>query len=99
MSRDLIDRQAVIDMVRNCNVKEVTPAYMLIDKAETMTELMMLPSIEPERKKGHWIYYDEYAEAVTHTCSECGKRMTTAIGEKASFCWNCGADMRGEQDG
>lgn len=52
----------------------------------------------PERKTGHWLFLDEYDEAVTHTCSECGKRMTTAIGVKASFCWNCGADMRGEQE-
>ena len=53
-----------------------------------------LQEIEPERKKGHWIYCDEYDGAVTHICSECGKHMTTAIGVKASFCWNCGADMR-----
>ena len=69
---------------------------------ETIEEYILdngtLSFAEPERKKGHWVYYDEYAEAVTHTCSECGKRMTTAIGVKASFCWNCGADMRGEQN-
>ena len=45
---DLISRQAAIDAVRNCSVKEVTPAYMLINKAEVMTELMMLPSAQPE---------------------------------------------------
>ena len=43
---DSISRQAAIYAVRNCNVKEVTPAYMLIDKAEIMTELMMLPPTE-----------------------------------------------------
>ena len=97
---DSINRQAAVDAVNKCSVKEVTPAYMLIDKADAMMELRLLPSVQPERKKGHWIYYDEYAEAVTHTCSECGKRMTTGIYEKASFCWNCGADMReGKQDG
>ena len=48
---DCISRQAAIDMVRKCNVKEVTPAYMLIDKSEIMTELMMLPSAEPEQFK------------------------------------------------
>lgn len=45
---DTISRQAAIDVVRRCSVKEVTPAYMLIDKAEVMTELMMLPSAQPE---------------------------------------------------
>ena len=56
------------------------------------------PSAESERKKGKWIYDHEYAEAVTHKCSECGKRMTTGIGMKANFCWNCGADMRGGEE-
>ena len=46
---DTIYRQAAIDAVRKCSVKEVTPAYMLINKAEVMTELMMLPSAQPEQ--------------------------------------------------
>jgi len=45
---DTIYRQAAIDVARKCSVKEVTPAYMLINKAEVMTELMMLPSAQPE---------------------------------------------------
>lgn len=45
---DLINRQDVIDVARKCPVKEVTPAYMLIDKSEIMTELMLMPSAEPE---------------------------------------------------
>ncbi len=46
MSKDSIYRQDAIDVVRKCSVKEVTPSYMLIDKAEAMTELMTLPSAE-----------------------------------------------------
>ncbi len=46
---DLINRQAAIEAVRKCSVKEVTSDYMLIDKAEIMTDLMMLPSAQPER--------------------------------------------------
>ena len=45
---DLISRQMAINALRKCSVKEVTPAYMLIDKAEAMTELMMLSSPQPE---------------------------------------------------
>ena len=41
---DTISRQDAIDVARKCRVIEVTPAHMLIDKAEVMTELMMLPS-------------------------------------------------------
>ena len=49
---DLIDRQVIIDAVRKCSVKEITPAFILVDKAEVMTELMMLPSAQPDQK---WI--------------------------------------------
>ena len=59
---DTISRQAAIEKVRKCRVIEVTPAYMLIDKAEVMTELMMLPSAQPEEvkcKKCRYVYYDK----------------------------------------
>lgn len=46
--KDSIDRSAALDVIKKCSVKEVTSAYMLIDKAEAMTELMMLPSAESE---------------------------------------------------
>ena len=48
MSKDTIYRQDATDVIRNCNVKEVTPAYMLIDKVEAMTELMQLLSTQPK---------------------------------------------------
>lgn len=46
MSKETIYRQDAIDVARKCSVKEVTPAYMLIDKAEIMTELIKLPSAQ-----------------------------------------------------
>lgn len=88
--KDTISRQDAIDAVSDgmCSGWDCD----VIDKLKTV------PSAQPERKTGHWIYYDEFDGAVTHTCSECGKRMTTAIGVKASFCWNCGSYNGGEQD-
>ena len=62
---NLISGQAAIEAVRKCSVKEVTPAYMLIDKAEVMTELMMLPSAQPEIircKDCKWWSNDDYRE-------------------------------------
>ena len=53
--KDPIDRQAAVDVARKCIVKEVTPTCMLIDKAEIMTELMMLPSIQPDGIPLEWI--------------------------------------------
>lgn len=51
---------------------------------------------EPERKTGKWILDTEQYEAVTCVCSECGSIMTTPKHDRAKYCWNCGADMRGE---
>ena len=47
--------------------------------------------IEPERKKGKWIYYDPNG----FKCSECGGYLEIGGGDvKMNFCSNCGADMR-----
>lgn len=59
---DCISRQQAIDVARKCSVKEVTPAYMLIDKAEVMTDLMMLPSAQP--KLPDWVQkVEEYRKS------------------------------------
>ena len=104
---DTINKQAAVDVIRKCNVKEVTPAYMLIDKAEAMMELMMLPSAQP-RKKGKWTatYSDCDGDVwVSWKCSNCGYVRKkgwkyTDDGKKpdALFCEMCNADMRGEQE-
>ena len=86
---DLISRKAAIDAVRKCSVKEVTPAFMLVDKAEVMTELMMLPSAQPETAKrivgksrnGMTLWYqcdmcNEPVDAQDNFCRGCGRRLT-----------------------
>ena len=89
---DTINRQAAVDVIRKCNVKEVTPAYMLIDKAEAMTELMMLPSVQ--HRKGQWIDKSGGIEGAWNYCSVCGEQAIDLY----DFCPNCGADMRGKQE-
>ena len=79
---DLISRKAVLEELSRFNLHE-----------DTITRLQMavmkLPSVQPERKKGHWD--DEH-------CSECG--FYVYYGDMRNYCPCCGADMReGEQDG
>lgn len=69
MKDDTISRQLAVETIRKCAVKEVTPAYMLIDKAETMTELMMLPSAQPDIircKDCRW--WDKYGDCDNGYC-------------------------------
>lgn len=65
----LVHLEDVIEVVRKCSVKEVTPAYMLIDKAEVMAELMMLSPAQPEKDIGikGWI------------CPVCGRGLAPYV--------------------
>lgn len=58
------------------------------DDAETR-----LMSLEPERKKGEWIF-----DGDCFICSECGSAFNWwARSQCSNFCPNCGADMEGEK--
>ena len=51
------------------------------------------PTVQPERKKGKWIYDGQYH----YRCSNCGEHIygdADATPDINKFCWNCGADMR-----
>lgn len=95
---DTVCRQAAIDAVRKCSVKEVTPAFMLVDEAEVMTELMALPPAQPERKTGKWLA-DNSPGGGFWVCS-CCKFPSEAFAANVlyKFCPNCGADMREERE-
>ena len=73
---DAINRQDAIDVARKCHVKEVTPAYMLIDKSEIMTELMLMPSAEPEP---HWIPCSERLPDEDHWLGGSGKQFSDNV--------------------
>lgn len=88
---DLIDRQAAIEALKPC----AGVGNRALDK------LRALPSVEPERKTGRWMFPDPPIHKPI--CSECGK---PCIGLHAfeyqltDYCPNCGARMEGgEADG
>ena len=54
------------------------------------------PTIEPERKKGHWIRHPEQRNIFngkTIECSECHEKYTVQYVEDELFCRPCGAEM------
>ena len=67
--------------------------------AYSKTQVDNAPTITPERKRGRWMPHEnEYSEHYGDKCSVCGEWYVMPSG-KTNFCPNCGADMRGEQEG
>ena len=105
-ANDAISRQQAIDIVKELTI--TIEGYEMHNQAvmNYCAEIIQLPPIQPEPKRGKWIrtgsgsLYDHYE------CSECGKAPKwECMGDNrwkiafTDFCPNCGADMRGEQDG
>ena len=101
-SNDCISRQAAIDAI-HCKIT-VTGRQNAELVAATMSafvdRIRALPSAQPERPKGEWIHIrDEEDGNALYECSVCHKGEVHVPIVEVSYCWNCGADMRGEQDG
>lgn len=55
-----------------------------------------MPSVQPERKTGKWIYTgeDDGNGNAYCNCSICGAGENHSRQVKVRYCWNCGAEMR-----
>lgn len=69
------------------------PKFETYQNILTNTIVLLKEQEAVKPKTGHWIFESAYCEAWSHTCSECGKRMTTAYNTYANYCSNCGAKM------
>ena len=84
--KDAVSRQAAIDAFEG-------ELYSLL----LFEKIQNLPSAQPERQKGEWIDHTEdgYVECpFCHSATNCDGNK-----DELHFCFSCGADMRGKQDG
>lgn len=104
---DLISRQAAIDALGERPMSWTDSDYELgqrnqydLDKAH----LELLPSAQPERKKGEWIFCEnETGEGSnTYKCSACGEIQMLIDGTPKengwAYCPKCGSKMDEEED-
>ena len=89
---DLIERQAAIDALN----KMLHDCFWADDEEldAVITTLNELPSAQPERKNGKWLDGSIPTYAI---CNVCAYQERYAY--ENNFCPNCGADMRGDNDG
>ena len=88
---DTISRKKAIEAVKDA----LNPNIVSFVKAKMA--LKALPSAQSERQKGEWIDYTEdgYVECpFCHSATNCDGNK-----DELHFCFSCGADMRGKQDG
>ena len=96
---DLISRQAALEKVRTMQTYKlfVGDDMILVDKADVQTELMMLPSVQPEPKEGHWIPVTNGRGG--HECNKCHEYAPSYQNSDehlTRFCPYCGTKMKGE---
>lgn len=105
MMDDLISRQEAIDGINNICPVDTEYDCTLLDRVDVRCVLSDLPSAQPDRKKGNWVYgEDEYGIDGYH-CDKCGffvpwdytHKFISYI-EDYNFCPSCGADMRGSNN-
>ena len=100
---DIISRQEAIDALIDRFADEDSPCieYMVYwDHGMVIDTLKHVPTAQP--KKGKWILIrpdEDKAGNGLYECSECGKGDIHAPEVEVPFCWNCGAYMRGGEDG
>lgn len=88
---DTISREAVADAINGIECTRHTTWYEFYQKV--MTAVEKLQPAEPNR--GKWIYQNGMIK-----CDQCLRAIRRIDHDGLlNFCPNCGADMRGEQDG
>lgn len=103
---DLIFRSAAIEAMTadnlNRNLDSVHDDDMKRAARAAQRALARLPAAQPERTRGKWIRHTElkniYGGKIIE-CSVCGEKYVVQHVEDEKYCRNCGADMRGREDG
>ena len=83
-------------LIRLEDVLAVIDRRTVKGKLQVAREVLKLPTIEPQRKRGKWIEYDN-SHCECPFCHEEWSYFNNEV-EHFNYCPNCGADMREPED-
>ena len=99
----LIDANALLERIEaripSCSFQPLDMARAT-GYREAMKLIAIAPTVE-ERPKGEWILNEKESKRhieLIYFCSACEVGEAWGDNERRSFCPNCGADMRGEEE-
>ena len=102
---DCIDRKATLDaIIKRLGIKN--EAYLLEAERVIYQQILAMPSVTPQPRKGHWIVQPSNKEQgerdfIWWKCSECGQVIFSETEkdrkEFHAFCGRCGAKMESEE--
>ena len=108
--QDLISRQAAIDALKGLPTwwadgggyygGAQPPMVALLDPEDAVSAIENLPSAQPERKSGKWIYEGVRGRFPACRCSVCGNVENAdwaMISGEVNYCPHCGARMEEER--
>ena len=86
---------AMLDMARDYADKDECAEETIKQAIQMLKDTV--PALDPEslRQKGRWIHDINNL----YGCDQCGERETMSPKKLKHYCPNCGADMRGVDDG
>ena len=86
---DLISRQTAIDAVQGIGRLATLPDNDAVVRMSAVEYVLFnLPSEQPEKKSGEWIY-----DGVKRICPFCKDFIVTGR-SIVKYCWNCGARLK-----
>ena len=82
-------------------LKQALVVSAILEDKKTIEQIIdEQPTIEPERKTGHWVYRPEWSKySDVWSCSECGEKTSQYVmGEpRFKYCPMCDAKMEGDE--
>ena len=88
---------SLIDAAPTVELDESIIQEVLNKRCMTAVANEYLIALHGNRQRGKWIRKVDEVGFISHICSECGAEIEVEDPIDDKFCFNCGADMRGEE--